>query len=76
MQASDLAFKHLGMRFRSLIYPNKNKTARPVVTQHAGMWLRVPREWTLGQLAWWSNGNIVVNGGEFYLYPETEVEQV
>lgn len=81
MLASDLAFKHMGKKFRSLQYPNKNKTAKPkpttVYTLAGKMeWARAPREWVLWDLSWFHNGNIIVNGGQFYLRPDTELDLV
>ena len=82
MLASDIAYKHIGKRFRSLTYPNKNKTAKPNVsgigTLPSGklFYLREPDEWTLRSFQFFDNGNIIVNQGHFYLRPTTEVELV
>lgn len=82
MKASDIAYKHIGRTFKSLVYPNKNKTAKPKVSgigtlpsgrQH---YLREPQEWTLYSFQFFDNGNIIVNQGGHYLHPDTEVELV
>lgn len=81
MLASDIAYKHIGKTFRSLTYPNKNKTAKPSPTtkiSHDGRfyYVREPKEWTLRSFQFFDNGNIIVNTGMFYLRPDTEVELV
>jgi len=78
MKASDISYKHVGKTFRSFVYPNKNKTAKPKPTtgyiNGRHVWVRDPQEWSLRSFQFFDNGNIIVNQGEFYLRPDTEVE--
>lgn len=80
MLASDIAYKHVGKTFRSLMYPNKNKTAKPlrqrVRDESTGnvVYVRQPGEWALKSFQFYDNGNIIVNAGSFYLHPDTVVE--
>jgi hypothetical protein len=79
MLASDISYKHVGKTFRSLVYPNKNKTAKPKsvpiqVEDGTVVYIRCPQQWTLKSFQFFDNGNIIVNQGWFYLRPDTEVE--
>lgn len=74
MLASDIAFKHVGKRFRSFTYPNKNKTAKPRRHVNEMGMLEAGDEWVLWSFQFYDNGNIIVNNGRIYLRPDTEVE--
>ena len=80
MLASEISYQHIGKTFRSLMYPNKNKTVKPkpngILTLPSGkqVYMREPQEWTLRSFQFFNNGNIIVNREEFYLRPNTKVE--
>ena len=62
IKAEELCGKHLGWTFRSLAYPNKNKTAKPYQTE---------REWEASTIYHLANGSITIGGGYLYLRPDT-----
>ncbi|UDL16400.1 hypothetical protein SEA_ZOOMAN_151 [Microbacterium phage Zooman] len=77
MRATDLSIGDIGKTFRSITYPNNNKTAKPTQTfdRASGMWVRRPREWVLDTIYAHSNGNIKINN-MFHLHADTELERV
>lgn len=60
--AQELCGKHLGWTFRSVAYPNKNKTCKPYRTE---------REWEASTIYHLANGSVMIGGGHLYLHPDT-----
>lgn len=77
MRATDLRVGDIGKTFRSITYPNNNKTAKPsaVWDRERQQYVRRSREWVLGTLYAHSNGNIKINS-MFHLHADTELERV
>lgn len=76
--ASELRISDIGRTVRSLVYPNKNKTAKPSpvgLRDESGrlVWKREPREYTIQSIYAHANGNILINGS-IYLRPDTDIE--
>lgn len=66
----------IGKKFSSLVYPNKNKTAKPRRTiLPTGNAAYLPQMWKLDSLYVHSNGNILVNQ-YIYLHLDTEVTEI
>jgi hypothetical protein len=81
MKATDLSVGDIGKTFRSITYPNNNKTAKPNAWSRRSRidgrteYTRDPWEWTLETLYAHANGNIKINN-HFHLRPDTEIERV
>lgn len=82
MKATDLSIGDIGKTFRSLTYPNNNKTAKPNahykgldLKRNCVVWERRPSEWKLETLYAHENGNIKINN-YFHLRADTEIEEV
>ncbi|UVG35172.1 hypothetical protein SEA_CECE_160 [Microbacterium phage Cece] len=77
MKATDLSIGDIGKRFRSITYPNNNKTTKPSPSWDSVRreWRRMPRTWTLDTLYAHANGNIKINNS-FHLRADTELERV
>ena len=82
MKATDLSVGDIGKTFRSLTYPNNNKTAKPNahykrldVPGGRVVWERRPSVWKLETLYAHANGNIKINNN-FHLRADTELERV
>lgn len=80
MKATDLSVGDIGKTFRSITYPNNNKTAKPQAhgTRDANgryEWIVRERTWTLDTLYAHENGNIKINN-HFHLRADTELERV
>ena len=81
MKATDLSIGDIGKTFRSITYPNNNKTAKPNAwgrvdtSDGSWRWSRTPSEWTLETLYAHANGNIKINN-HFHLRADTELERV
>lgn len=78
--ASELRISDIGKTFRSITYPNNNKTAKP--NRYARrdenghiQWNAREVEWTLTTLYAHENGNIKINN-HFHLHADTELEEV
>ena len=81
MKATDLSIGDIGKTFRSLVYPNNNKTARPSASfvrfgpGDPGRYVIAAREWTLTELYAHKNGNIKINNS-YHLRADTKLEEV
>ena len=80
MKATDLSVGDIGKTFRSITYPNNNKTAKPNAwsKRYEDGRLRYTREateWTLETLYAHANGNIKINN-YFHLRADTELKRV
>lgn len=81
MKATDLSVGDIGKTFRSITYPNNNKTAKPnawgrrVDANGYERYARTATVWTLETLYAHANGNIKINN-HFHLRPDTEIERV
>lgn len=77
MKATELSVGDIGKTFRSVTYPNNNKTAKPspVWDRERQRYARGPREWVLDTLYAHANGNIKINN-MFHLRADTELERV
>ena len=64
MLAVDLSGRHLRKRFKSYCYRDSNKTSKAVP---------LTREYEVKTIAHLRNGSILVNGGELWLRPDTEL---
>lgn len=76
--AKDIRISDIGRTARSLVYPNKNKTAKPSpigVRDATGrlVWAREPRKYVIESIYAHANGNILINGS-IYLRPDTDIE--
>lgn len=82
MLASELTLGHVGSTVRSVVYPNKNKTAKPKFSYKGrgpdgiAIYDTQPHEYYIESMYVHENGNIVINGGWEYLHMDTEVEIV
>lgn len=80
MKATDLSIGDIGKSFRSITYPNNNKTAKPnawgkYLDGDRVRWSRTATVWTLNTLYAHANGNIKINN-HFHLRPDTEIERM
>ena len=72
--AREISISLIGRTVRSLVYPNKNKTAKPRPKGvRDGQWVREPWQYTIDSIYAHANGNILING-DYYLRGDTEVE--
>lgn len=77
--ARELQISDIGKTFRSITYPNNNKTAKPnrqtqLVNGRLEYVVR-PQLWTLKTIYAHANGNIKINN-YFHLRADTELEEV
>jgi len=80
MKATDLSVGDIGKTFRSITYPNNNKTAKPNAWSKRTedgriVYTRRATKWTLETLYAHANGNIKINN-HFHLRADTELERV
>lgn len=80
MKATDLSVGDIGKTFRSITYPNNNKTAKPQAhgersAEGRYVWVVRPRHWTLQTLYAHENGNIKINN-HFHLRADTELVEI
>jgi hypothetical protein len=61
--ATDLSIGDIGRRIKCVTYPSKNKTARP----------RPETFLTIDSIYAHANGNILLNGGSYYLHADTPI---
>jgi len=79
--ASELTLGHVGHTVRSLVYPNKNKTAKPSFSYKGrgpdgqAIWDIQPHEYFIYSIYVHNNQNIVINNS-LYLHMDTEIEEV